>query len=155
MQLHFFPFDKQRLRIKAILWGCPEAAGGVTLSEETENEPGGRTIKFEEGANEIYAEGFIQTNAFVLYPNLFLKQGLTRPLYEDQIQYTTLSINCLMERRVNFYFCEFYDCRVHLYPRSHLVSLFYIQTILSRRFSSSACCRWSPSSSQSRILPAG
>jgi hypothetical protein len=108
MELTFFPFDKQRLRIKAILWGCPEVHQGVSLSKETEMEPiGGRIIKFEEGDNQIYAEGFIQTNAFVLYPNLVLKQGLTKPLYEDKIQYTTLSINCLMERKVAFYFYNF------------------------------------------------
>ena len=107
MELHFFPFDKQRLRVKAILWGCPEVHDGVMLSKDIEGETPGRTIKFEEGDNEIYPEGFIQTNAFTLYPNLVLKQGLTRPLYEDQIQYTTLSINCLLERKFQFFFFNF------------------------------------------------
>ncbi|PNH08027.1 Gamma-aminobutyric acid receptor subunit beta [Tetrabaena socialis] len=83
MELHQFPIDCQRLHIRAVLWDCPEAVHGVPLSRSVEGGPlPRRTLKFELGSC----------------------QGLTLASRHDYgIQYTTLSFNLSLRRKLSFY----------------------------------------------------
>ena len=108
MDLKSFPFDHQRLQIKAVLWDAPTHCDGVFLSEDVDKKPGPcRMLKFEVGKNEIYEDGFVQSDAWILQPEMKIKQGVTKPLHDDKIQYTTLCFSFNIQRRWSFYFINF------------------------------------------------
>lgn len=77
MKLSTFPFDTQLLKVRAILYACPQRVNG---------RPPARRIQFQAGKSEVYPEGFIQSNAYTIDDEIILMQGRTRPLHEDCVE---------------------------------------------------------------------
>lgn len=99
--------------------------------------PAARTVKFETGDNQIYPEGFIPVNAYICRDELTLKQGLTRPLHDDGVQYTTLSVSWILERRCMFYFYNF-SLPVFIINLLPMTSFFFSVDDLINRISTQA-----------------
>lgn len=131
MFLRAFPFDHQCLQIRSILWGVPSHIDGISLSAAIDGKPGPcRTLKLEMGKHQIYEEGFVQSDAWELLPDLFVTQGATRPLHEDKVQFTTLNFSCYVQRRQSFYFVNFVG-PLFMLAAINFVSFFLLPTQLA------------------------
>jgi hypothetical protein len=111
MELRAFPYDLQRLNVRAVIWSLPEAVLGVPLSAEFYGQrPICRTVKFETGDNQVYRSNFVQSDSWSLKKKVHVRQGLSSRLKNDDgIQYTSININITLVRKCDYYYVSAFN----------------------------------------------